>query len=317
MQTIGIRIVYAQNESAVGHMYVVFKGADGTTQSFGHYPQSAIDSGGGRGEVRTTDIQRESSPFPPGTGGVPDVPRDFPVSPGDYQRALDYARDAVNQKGDITNKWGYYGPITRSCIDFTTNNFHSEFTDNPVVTASAALLPQMQGAGFVRDMREAMSLGTATAQTLEQTITSFKSATTTQDRQALVDQVTTAWASTSSLGDAKTRNPVSTALLSSGGGNWYVGSPAQAIADFARNQPAIYAQLSVLERSNGQPVIERYTRATNASYYDAVSGTYKGYTYYTVSIEQPRIDFFQAAYDSLKASTYQSLYLQTEGRPHR
>lgn len=91
-------------------------------------------------------------------------------------------------------------------------------------------------------------------------------------------------------------------------------SPAQAIAEFAQSQPALYAQLSVLERFNGQPVIERYTRATNASYYDATTGSYKSYTFYTVSIEPQRLPFFQSAYDSLKASTYQSLYLQTEGK---
>ena len=56
------------------------------------------------------------------------------------------------------------------------------------------------------------------------------------------------------------------------------------------------------------------TRATNASYYDSTTGTYKGYTFYSVSIESQRLPFFQADYDSLKASTYQSLYLQTAGK---
>ena len=119
---------------------------------------------------------------------------------------------------------------------------------------------------------------------------------------------------TSSMGDAKARNPLAATSLLSSGGSWYVSSPAQAIADFAQKQPALYAQLSALERFNGQPVIERYTRANNASYYDAATGSYKGYTFYTVSIEPQRLPFFQTAYDSLKASTYQSLYLQTEGK---
>ena len=61
---------------------------------------------------------------------------------------------------------------------------------------------------------------------------------------------TTAWANTSNLGDAKARNPLTSALLSSSG-SWYVSSPAQAIADFAQKQPALYAQLSALERFNG------------------------------------------------------------------
>ena len=56
-------------------------------------------------------------------------------------------------------------PVTTSTeqtvqnVNFTTNNFYRAFSDNPVVTAAAALLPQTQGAGMVRDLREAMSLG--------------------------------------------------------------------------------------------------------------------------------------------------------------
>ena len=154
-------------------------------------------------------------------------------------------------------------------VNFATNNFYSEFTDNPVITASAADLPQMQGAGFVRDMCEAMSLGNSAAQTRQQTLTSFKAATTAQERQALLDQVITAWANTSSLKDAKARSLALAGPLAASGSRWYVGSPTQAIAEFAQSQPALYAQLSALERFNGQSVIERYTRATNASYYSS------------------------------------------------
>lgn len=48
-----------------------------------------------------------------------------------------------------------------------SNNFYREFTDDPVVTADAAALPQMGGSGKVRDLREAMSLGTDKAEALE------------------------------------------------------------------------------------------------------------------------------------------------------
>ncbi|MHB1198507.1 MAG: hypothetical protein ACYCZ6_02905 [Polaromonas sp.] len=43
------------------------------------------------------------------------------------------------------------------------NSFYRQFTDDPVVTAEAAALPQMQGSGLVRDLRQAMSLGAAQA----------------------------------------------------------------------------------------------------------------------------------------------------------
>ena len=200
-------------------------------------------------------------------------------------------------------------------VNLTSNSFYREFSDNPAVTAQAAALPQMQGAGLVRDLREAMSLvdanGQATAQSsaLEQTLNTFKAATTAQSRQNQVDAVIAAWANTSSMGDAMTRNPIP-----ANASNWHASSVGQAISVFAQSQPALYAQLSILERFNAQPVIERYTRANSSYYYDPAQARYVGYTYYTVSIEGQRLPFFQSAYDSLKASTYQSLYLQTEGK---
>ncbi len=42
-------------------------------------------------------------------------------------------------------------------FDFTANGFYSEFTSNPTITATASNLPQMQGSGLVRDLREATS----------------------------------------------------------------------------------------------------------------------------------------------------------------
>ncbi len=47
------------------------------------------------------------------------------------------------------------------------NNFYRQFTDDPAITAGAQALPQMQGSGLVRDLRPAMSLGTAQALDLQ------------------------------------------------------------------------------------------------------------------------------------------------------
>ena len=44
-----------------------------------------------------------------------------------------------------------------------SNNFYRDFTDEVALTPAAQSLPQMQGSGLVRDLREAMSLGTAQA----------------------------------------------------------------------------------------------------------------------------------------------------------
>ncbi|MFM2275414.1 MAG: hypothetical protein RL211_1286 [Pseudomonadota bacterium] len=133
----------------------------------------------------------------------------------------------------------------------------------------------------------------ATTASWSETLNTFKAATTAPSRQSQVDAVIAAWANASS---------------------WYTSSVGQAISVFAQSQPALYAQLSILERFNAQPVIERYTRANSSYFYDPAQARYVGYTYYTVSIEGQRLPFFQSAYDSLKASTYQRLYLQTEGK---
>lgn len=44
-------------------------------------------------------------------------------------------------------------------VNFTQNTFYRALSDNPVVAEAAAALPQIKGAGLVRDLWEAMSLG--------------------------------------------------------------------------------------------------------------------------------------------------------------
>ncbi len=197
-------------------------------------------------------------------------------------------------------------------VNLTSNTFYRAFSDDPAITPQAAQLPQMQGAGLVRDLREAMSLGTVQSTALQTSLEVFKGATSAKARQSQADAIVQAWANTSGLPDALARNPILPA--SAGLANWYVSSPGQAIANFAQSNPALYQQLTLLERFNGQAILERYAHLVAANYYDPAQHRYFGYTYYAVSIEGQRLAFFQSAYDSLKASTYQSLYLQTAGK---
>lgn len=77
------------------------------------------------------------------------------------------------------------------------NGFYREFTDNPALTATALTLPQMQGSGWVRDLREAMSLSTGSAATLENLVTTFSAAATRDDQLAMLDSVIGWWGATS------------------------------------------------------------------------------------------------------------------------
>jgi hypothetical protein len=56
--------------------------------------------------------------------------------------------------------------VTGSLL-LANNNFYRQFTDDPTLTAEALNLPQMTGSGVVRDLRPAMSLGTAQALDLQ------------------------------------------------------------------------------------------------------------------------------------------------------
>ncbi len=60
-----------------------------------------------------------------------------------------------------------------------------------------------------------------------------------------------------------------------------------------------------------------YVRTVPSAYWDPHGPNgprWVGYSYLVVSIEGPCLPFFQSAYDSLKASVYQSVYLQTAGK---
>lgn len=79
-----------------------------------------------------------------------------------------------NQLGDLGSytrsdgSVGGLGEVTADLadIDLIEDTFHREFADTIPLTALAETLPEMQGSGQVRDLREAMSLGTPTSDAL-------------------------------------------------------------------------------------------------------------------------------------------------------
>ncbi len=81
-------------------------------------------------------------------------------------------------------------------LRLSSSNFYREFSDDPAVTTAAQALPQMHGSGLVRDLREAMSLGTPAAQALQTKLAAFSAATTKQAQMALLDDLIAAWGNT-------------------------------------------------------------------------------------------------------------------------
>ena len=81
-------------------------------------------------------------------------------------------------------------------LNLADNPFYREFTDTIALTETARALPEMGGSGWVRDLREAMSLGTAQASALVAKVQQFAQATTRDAQIALLDDVLRLWAET-------------------------------------------------------------------------------------------------------------------------
>jgi hypothetical protein len=88
-------------------------------------------------------------------------------------------------------------------INLAANPFYRDFLDSISISDAAKALPQMQGSGMVRDLREAMSLKaasgqlTTSAQALQTQVQAFQNADTAQERQWLLDSLIGAWGETS------------------------------------------------------------------------------------------------------------------------
>ncbi|MFY9511407.1 MAG: hypothetical protein WAQ05_10600, partial [Rubrivivax sp.] len=91
-------------------------------------------------------------------------------------------------------------------LNLASNPFYREFTDVIPLTDAAIALPEMGGSGLLRDLREAMSLGTAYADKLAQATQAFSQAGTRAEQLALLDGVIAAWAQTTPQANLWLRN---------------------------------------------------------------------------------------------------------------
>ncbi|MHB1076707.1 beta strand repeat-containing protein [Thiobacillus sp.] len=96
-------------------------------------------------------------------------------------------------------------PTGMGDINLAVDTFHSTFTDTIPLTSQAQALPDMQGSGMVRNLREAASLQTAAGQVLAAKLTQFATASTRTEQMALLDDLITAWGNTSGFADMRTR----------------------------------------------------------------------------------------------------------------
>jgi hypothetical protein len=90
-------------------------------------------------------------------------------------------------------------------INLAVETFDRTFTDAIPLTPAVQALPDMQGSGMVRDLREAASLQTAAGQVLAAKLAQYASATTRQEQLAQLDDLIAAWGNTSGFDDMRTR----------------------------------------------------------------------------------------------------------------
>ena len=90
-------------------------------------------------------------------------------------------------------------------VNLASDTFHRSFIDVIPTTTDTATLPDMQGSGVVRDLREAASLTTAEGAILASALSQFAAATTRNAQRAQLDTLLTDWAATAGFPDMAAR----------------------------------------------------------------------------------------------------------------
>ncbi|MBI5907703.1 MAG: hypothetical protein HY853_03855 [Burkholderiales bacterium] len=249
---------------------------------------------------------------------------------------------------------GTLGNVTGAMadIDLADNPFYRSFGDTIPSTPDTATLPDMQGSGALRDLREASSLSPELASALA----AYSAADTKAGQMALIDGVISQWAGSTSfqtsiekaqaqgyrltylipglspadLSDGSFVSSSSGSGSSGGGASGVLIPPSEAElqrrAALLAQHAAITQLIGTLEKFNGLTFVnvEPTGVRTGASQFISASsgstsstGTISsggGQVY--VSLSSAQIDFLSRAYDALRQSVYDGLLLQTRLKPY-
>ena len=187
---------------------------------------------------------------------------------------------------------------TASNLTLVNNPFYRTFTTSVPLTAAALSLPDMQGSGVVRDLREAISLGNTQSAALVSAIQAFAAGVNRDAQLGLLDAVLRNWAGTESIADKFNIEPVGQETR-----RFVVTGSTDSTL------PARLAQiLPVLEVFNGRTVDE--------SGWSSTTSNVNGATVRTYTLAAPQAASMQASYESLRTSVYEPLVLQTRLKPY-
>ena len=179
----------------------------------------------------------------------------------------------------------------------SNNNFYREFTDDPEVLAAVQALPTMRGSGRVRDLRQAMSLGSPGAETLRLCVEQFAQGHSHGAQRAALDALLHAWGATSDMPSGANTD---TRFAAAPGSQAVTAS--QALTRFAYDQPDLYAQITTLERFNGSTLLDKFLVRTAQGM--------------EMRLGDEQQALLRQAFDALRDSVYSALVPQTRLRPY-
>jgi VCBS repeat-containing protein len=186
-------------------------------------------------------------------------------------------------------------------INLAADTFHRSFTDSIPLTAETETLPDMQGSGRLRDLREAASLQTTEGANLQTLLTQYAATDTRTGQLAELDNLLIAWGATSGMADMATR------VAKHGYG-------------FTTNLDATHqARLLALEQFNGRGFYRLpWEDPTGQAGVTGMSVTTDadGNPLVRVNMNGSQIALLDQAWSALRQSVYDGLLLQTRLKPY-
>lgn len=221
-------------------------------------------------------------------------------------------------------------------VNLAGNLIQREFTDQREISENTAILPDMKGAGKVRDLREASTLSGR----LQYLLGRFSEAGSRNEQMVLLDDLLVAWADTSGMAGSLERRAssqyrVEYASFGNTGRSAYLIGPAGVVSTAVSNaeNPMIAEEyrylirkwtdrVHVLEAFNGSfffgipgqsqeggSAISGMTVDTSG--FSALSGLEKSKPGLVINYSQVQLDQLESSYQDLRQAVYESLCLQT------
>ncbi|WP_404932187.1 calcium-binding protein [Massilia atriviolacea] len=178
-------------------------------------------------------------------------------------------------------------------INLAQDTYHSQFSDEIPIDTDLKSMPEIEGVGLVRDLRQAASMDSSAGSALKAALLAFVGANSVE-RFALVDAILLAWADTSTLiGHMQDRQPSTTKVV------W---SNASVRAEWE-------GKLHILEAFNGRYFFklpgEAHPGAPTGLSLGAADTN--GMRTATVNMPEGQIRRLQDAYENLKEAVYSAL----------